>query len=216
MADFGDREELRRGAGGVVYVGTLVENGEQLKFAIKIPSLDPEMEQKEKKYHAAAKNIAIERTVREGKSRVLADHDNIVHFFGAIPEKPGSAQQAFVFELCAGDMSGLIRERVRAKCHFFDEEDIMIVASDLLCALNDLHEAGWVHFDVALSNLLHHEPDGKVRLKLADFGLAKEFQGPGASSILTVVKQTHLDTAPEARKKDAHVDAQNAPQLDAW
>lgn len=217
MADFKDRKELSRGAGGVVYVGTPVETGEELKFALKIPDADVDakkMAGKELKFQTAAKNIKLELDVRHGKSVVLSDHDNIVYFFGAIPEAPGSSKQGLVFELCDGDLAGLIRERIKAKCAFFAEEDLMVVASDLLCALNDLHSAGWVHFDVALCNLLHITYDEKIRLKLADFGLAKECS-PGSPD-LSITKEFHLDTAPEARRKGAFVEADDAPLLDAW
>lgn len=166
------------------------------------------MAEREIKFGQAAKNKKLENTIRS--SITLAQHDNIVHYFGTIQDLVG---QALVFELCSGDLTHLVEERIDSHCAFFDDVDLMIVASDLLCALRDVHRAGFVHRDVCLPNVLYVVRDHMIRLKLCDFGLAREFNA-GADTI-SVWKPWLLDTPPEARRA-TEIPAAQGPLLDAW
>ncbi|GAX76250.1 hypothetical protein CEUSTIGMA_g3694.t1 [Chlamydomonas eustigma] len=50
--------------------------------------------------------------------------------------------------------------------------DITPILTSILCALSDMHAAGFIHCDIKPENVLLHNQDGKVVGKLADMGLA--------------------------------------------
>ena len=69
------------------------------------------------------------------------------------------------------------RERTRVACR---------VACHVLEALEFAHARGVVHRDIKPSNLLaYYDPAGKLRIKLADFGLSKDYESAGLSGITT-------------------------------
>eukprot|EP00922_Rhytidocystis_sp_ex-Travisia-forbesii_P036986 GHVS01055102.1.p1 GENE.GHVS01055102.1~~GHVS01055102.1.p1 ORF type:complete len:396 (+),score=37.69 GHVS01055102.1:90-1277(+) len=77
-----------------------------------------------------------------------------------------------VFEYCEHDLAFMVDN---AGCRFRQSEVKCIVLS-LLRALHHLHMYKWIiHRDVKLSNLLL---TNKGELKLADFGLAREYRSP--------------------------------------
>ncbi|KDO27987.1 CMGC/CDK protein kinase [Saprolegnia parasitica CBS 223.65] len=72
-----------------------------------------------------------------------------------------------VFEYCEHDLSALLTN-VR---HPFTESEAKRVLIELLRAVEYLHSLNIIHRDLKLSNILY---DGFGRVKLADFGLARE------------------------------------------
>lgn len=97
----------------------------------------------------------------------------------------------------------------------FAIDDLMIVASDLLCGLNLLHTNQFIHRDVCLQNVLFVEEEGKVRIKLTDFGMSRSC-GKGTLPLTTGIKIQHVHTAPESRSLLSAVDVANAKAVDAW
>ena len=225
ISDFKFLGELSAGAGGQVFVGALADDdGLQLKYAIKRFDANADTDRKsmagkESAFMAAAKCIKLHKQVDmeqklRAASQTLADHDNIVYCFGAVDDPANSAVKSLVFELCEADLTQIINARILAGCEFFAEEDLMIAASDLLCALRDMHACGYVHRDVALPNVLYVITYSQIRLKIADFGLATPCLA--GSPPLSVWKPHLLDTAPEARDETKRLEPEAGPLLDAW
>jgi serine/threonine protein kinase len=68
------------------------------------------------------------------------------------------------------------RDRIRLACR---------ITSSVLEGLDYAHAQGFVHRDIKPGNILayRHPEDGKLHVKLADFGLAKSFQDAGMSGM---------------------------------
>lgn len=221
-SDFRVFKTIKSRAGGeVVEAGLLDEDGKTwLKYAIKrvAATVDKDADADRKRMAASERNFSAfehkkdymqDRHIRT-LHKPLQSHDNIVHYFGSVED--GANVPAMVFELCAGDLTDLINKRTTAACAYFDETDFLLVASDILCALNDLHATGIVHLDVALGNVLYTEYDQKIRLKLADFGLASDCR---PASRAKIGKPCLLNDAPEIRNGETVAGA-NMKMLDAW
>ena len=148
--------EIGHGGMGIVYES--VRDQDNVKVAIKTitPAVVPGRRD-------------IDRFKRESSILCQLDHINVVRFLDA-----GHADgrlflvMEFVRGIDAakqlkelGTMS--VRRAVRITCH-------------LLTALAYAHEKGFVHRDVKPSNLLITAADGKLLVKLADFGLARVYQ----------------------------------------
>ncbi|ETV91273.1 CMGC/CDK protein kinase, variant 1 [Aphanomyces invadans] len=81
-----------------------------------------------------------------------------------------------VFEYCEHDLSALMSN---VDCPF-SESEVKRVLMELLSAVEYLHSMNIIHRDLKLSNILY---DGFGRVKLADFGLARETGFPLPSNM---------------------------------
>ncbi|KAF0686296.1 Aste57867_21902 [Aphanomyces stellatus] len=81
-----------------------------------------------------------------------------------------------VFEYCEHDLSALMSNIHRP----FSESEAKRVLIELLRAVEYLHDMNIIHRDLKLSNILY---DGFGRIKLADFGLARETGFPAPSNM---------------------------------
>ncbi|RHY87650.1 hypothetical protein DYB37_006900 [Aphanomyces astaci] len=81
-----------------------------------------------------------------------------------------------VFEYCEHDLSALLSNVHRP----FTESEVKRVLMELLRAVEYLHAINIIHRDLKLSNILY---DGFGRVKLADFGLARETGFPSPTSM---------------------------------
>ncbi|ETV78909.1 CMGC/CDK protein kinase, variant 2, partial [Aphanomyces astaci] len=81
-----------------------------------------------------------------------------------------------VFEYCEHDLSALLSNVHRP----FTESEVKRVLMELLRAVEYLHAINIIHRDLKLSNILY---DGFGRIKLADFGLARETGFPSPTSM---------------------------------
>lgn len=76
-----------------------------------------------------------------------------------------------VFEYCEHDLAGLLDSTKKP----FSESDIKCIMTQLLEAIEYLHNRWIIHRDLKMSNLLYNN---KGQLKLADFGLARTYGHP--------------------------------------
>jgi serine/threonine-protein kinase len=125
------------------------------------------------------------RFEREAKALAALAHPNIVAItdYGVASDIP-----YLVMELLEGEP--LSRRLPSAP---FAPSQVLELTQQLLRALSFVHERGLVHRDLKPANVfMQRLPDGEVRVKLLDFGLAKSVQSESAS-----VDQ-HLTPAGEA------------------
>jgi serine/threonine-protein kinase len=89
------------------------------------------------------------------------------------------------------------------------QKQICLVTGVICSALEALqfaHERDIVHRDVKPTNLLVFERDGRLQMKLADFGVSKAYHGSGASGISNAndLRGTLGYIAPEQLKDSRH------------
>jgi serine/threonine-protein kinase len=155
--------ELGRGAMGVVYRAVREADGTPVAVKTIRPPVAPGADE-------------VERFLREARVLAALSHPRIVRAFES-GESGGVLY--FVMELVTGtDADRFVRANGPLP---------VPTAADLvgqLCeALAHAHAAGYVHRDVKPGNLLL-APDGdRVNVKLADFGLAKAYQGTPMSGL---------------------------------
>ncbi len=120
---------------------------------------------------------ALKTFVREGQVLRRLDHKRIVRFMetGVFNRRLFLAMEyvpAIDLEATLGKLK--LPERVRVACG---------VMRQVLDGLAHAHELNMIHRDVKPKNLLVSRSDGKLHVKLADFGLAKNYMDAGLSQI---------------------------------
>lgn len=151
--------EIGTGGMGQVFAAVHVELGHTV--AIKVMHEE-----------SAAGTDAVRRFVREGRAAALlkSDHAVRINDVGRFP----SGRPYLVMEYLEGEDL----ERLRAR-HVLAIDDVVDYMLQALSALAEAHDAGLVHRDIKPQNLfLARLSDGKLRLKVLDFGLAKELPTP--------------------------------------
>lgn len=99
-----------------------------------------------------------------------------------------------VTELCKGKV--LLHEIIASEK--LSEARIATIFRQLLLALNYLHNRNIAHRDIKAENIMYHEENGEILVKLIDFGLGCHFdpiQG------MTRVAGTRSYMAPEVLKR---------------
>jgi hypothetical protein len=148
-------EMIGSGGGGTVYAATSATTGKRV--AIKV--LRAEM---------ATSPQALLRFQREARVVNLIRHPAIleIYDFGQLPD----GRPYFAMELLEGtDLTEHMREHGR-----FSAEAMLEVVTEVCAALTAAHAAGIVHRDLKASNLhIAYDGDGRCRVKLLDFGIAK-------------------------------------------
>ncbi len=146
-------KELGRGGMGVVYLAKNIQMDrlEVLKV-LNERLLD----------HAGAK----ERFLREVRAVSKLNHANIVTSYSILPLQ---SQLVFVMEFVNGtDLHHYIQARhplpVGQACSF---------AQQIAAGLQHAYERGLVHRDIKPANVIVYRSDGRMQLKILDFGLAK-------------------------------------------
>ncbi|XP_066289008.1 uncharacterized protein [Branchiostoma lanceolatum] len=106
---------------------------------------------------------------REGRLMQLLRHPNIVQLL-EILETENSYY--LVLELCEG---GDLMEHI-CKKHRLEEPEVRRYLRQVVSAVQHLHDAGIIHRDLKVENLLLDE---NMNVKLIDFGLSNSFRSPG-------------------------------------
>jgi serine/threonine protein kinase len=139
--------------------------------------------------------VALRRLYRELLTNFDFDHPNIARFYDSVR---ADDYIGLVMEYVAGgSLAGLFDSG-----HIFHFEEIRTILVQICVALEAIHSAGIVHRDMKLENVLFTK-EGVV--KVADFGLAKEYVESG--NIGTDLKNSGdfamLRTDPSARHATA-------------
>ncbi|XP_030270339.1 serine/threonine-protein kinase 33 isoform X2 [Sparus aurata] len=103
-----------------------------------------------------------------------------------------------VTELCVG---GELKQLLRQK-KFFTEDETRHVISSLADAVVYLHKRDIVHRDLKLENILvknslDEDDNGKINIKVTDFGLSVQTGGVGIGNMMTEACGTLIYMAPE-------------------
>lgn len=164
IADFDIKRELGRGSMGVVYLA--VHRTTRQYVAVKL--IEPQV---------AAKPAAVQLFLREAHILSQLHHPRIVEYVSlGLHDGRMFVAMEYVPTL---DVRLLLRSQSRPRQ--------IRLACGLACymleGLQHAHEHDIVHRDVKPSNVLVFKHQGKVNLKLADFGLAKNYLNAGFSSV---------------------------------
>lgn len=150
------------GSGGAVYTGEHTHDGRSA--AIKVMHR-----------HMASSSKMIERFMREARTVDVIDHPNIVTIYdmGTLPD--GRPYQ--VMELVPGiTLASALETRGR-----FDPESAHAILEPLCSALQEAHDAGVLHRNLKLSNVMVDLDVDPIRVTLLDFGIAKLMDGEDGS-----------------------------------
>ena len=130
-----------------------------------------------------------QRFERETRTAATIRHPNIVRLFDAGVDRSGTLWQAM--ELLVGrDLDALIDERP------LSIEEACTLGVQLLSALECVHAHGFVHRDVKPENVfLGFAPDGRIVVKLLDFGIVKAIRP--VDSLPAITEQNMLLGTPQ-------------------
>lgn len=163
------QKELGSGAMGVVYQAIHERDGSMVALKTIKPTVAPT-------------ETIVKRFLREANILKSLDHPNIVAYRD-MGEAGGLMYFAMEF-VDARDTESMIKKSGPMEI----DRAVKIVASALK-ALAYAHERGIVHRDIKPANLLLAKKDGKLVVKVADFGLARIYQSSQMSG-LTMAETT--------------------------
>jgi serine/threonine-protein kinase len=156
--------KLGQGGRGAVYLAERPATGDRVALKAIVPE-------------SAASDQAMRRFLREINVLSQLDHPRIVRFL-----EMDMIQGQFYFAMEFVPTLSIVERLAKAA-----EADRIKVYCGLICqlleALAHAHTRFFVHRDVKPGNLLIRQEGNDVGLKLADFGLAKNFQTAGFSGI---------------------------------
>jgi serine/threonine protein kinase len=133
------------------------------------------------------------RTLREIRLLRLMNHENVISIRDImIPKNESSFESLYVvFELMESDLAQIIRSPQK-----LTDQHVQYFTYQMMASLKYLHETGIVHRDLKPRNIL---VNGNCLLKLADFGLARIYDGSNSSKIIAMTEYitTRWYRAPE-------------------
>ena len=80
-----------------------------------------------------------------------------------------------IFEYCEKNLYQELQDRLRMNQQF-QEQEIKIIMFQAVSAIAYMHQNGYMHRDIKPENFLVTPGSEHLSLKLADFGLAKNFR----------------------------------------
>ncbi len=156
--------ELGRGAMGVVYQARHVKTGQMVALKLITPE-------------TAATRSAIDRFLREMSVISQLRHPNIVEWY---EQGMTRGQFWFAMEFVQGiDLETLAKQ---APGRYPIDQGCRLTRQ-ILKGLEEAHRLGFVHRDIKPENVLIARDGDKLRAKVSDFGLAKNFRGVGLSGL---------------------------------
>ena len=184
---------LGAGGMGAVYQG-VAQSG--AKVAIKVILGEGEAKRPE----------LLRRFVREAKSTVAIDSPNVVRVVDADTDQ----QQGFPF-IVMDLLDGTDLDRLVKQSGALDPEVAVRIVSQASAGLAAAHQRSIVHRDIKPANLfLHTEADGRIRVKVCDFGIAKNIDTDAAASAELTRTGGMLGSpmymSPEQARNAKHVD----------
>jgi serine/threonine protein kinase/formylglycine-generating enzyme required for sulfatase activity len=181
------QQVLGRGGMGVVFLAEDPRLGRRVALKVMLPRI-------------ASIQAARDRFLREAKAAASLKNDHIVTIY-QVDEINGVPFLAM--ELLQGKS---LEDALRSGRRFSIAETIHI-ARDIARGLADAHEKALVHRDIKPGNLwLEQTPDGAMRVKILDFGLARaEVDDVHITEFGTIVG-TPAFMAPEQARADRAVD----------
>ncbi len=176
--------KIGEGGMGVVWEGRHITTGK--RCAIKLMRIEGDLTSA---WH--------ERFFREAQAPAAIDHPGIVDVFDAGVD-PEDGQLFLAMELLAGqDLESFLAEADID----IDTEARLQLLEELLEVLGAAHDAGFVHRDLKPANVfLTRDHHGNRRLKLLDFGLAKNVRRPSQLTGESVAMGTPHYMSPEQWK----------------
>ncbi|XP_069549461.1 serine/threonine-protein kinase 33 [Brachyistius frenatus] len=172
--------KLGQGSFGVVYEATHIET--QTKCAIK------------QVWRPAAGSSKVEMLGHEINILKQVNHAHIIRLLAVYHT---TMMIYLVTELCKG---GELKQLLKQK-KFFTEDDTRNIISSLADAVVYLHKRDIVHRDLKLENILVKSPlnedDGRINIKVTDFGLSVKTGGVGIENMMTKACGTLTYMAPE-------------------
>jgi len=155
---------LGTGAMGIVYRALHQVIGKPVAVKVLKPDVadDPDM---------------VARLIREARTVNAIRHPGIVDIFG-FGQMPVTRQPYIVMDLLEGEPLDAFVQRAAP----VPLKDAFPILDDLLAALAAAHGVGVIHRDLKPGNVfLEKQPEGRPRLKLLDFGLARQADRAGGS-----------------------------------
>jgi len=123
---------------------------------------------------------AVARFLREAKSVAKIGHPAIVEVLDA-----GETQDRWPF-VCLELLHGRSLGRVLVENDRISADEVITIGLDVLSGLSAAHSVGIVHRDMKPDNIfVLEDASGGSRVKILDFGVAKNLQSTGASGVLT-------------------------------
>lgn len=157
-------EEIGRGGMGVVYRGIQKATSQEVALKVILP-------------HQDASDRALQLFLREVNNLCQLNHRRIVAFkeFGIFGGQLFLAME-YVKTIELRSVLDELSERatIRIPC---------AIACQVLEALEYAHARSLVHRDIKPTNILLSKPSKKLRVKLADFGLSKNYLNAGFSGM---------------------------------
>jgi serine/threonine-protein kinase len=150
---------------------------------------------------------AVARFLREAKAVAKLGHPAIVEVLDA--GETADRWPFVVLELLRGRSLGAALADGALP---FD--DVVALGIDLLSGLAAAHDAGIVHRDIKPDNVFLLDPPAPSRVKILDFGVAKNLDPGGASAVLTKPGAT-LGTPSYMRPEQARAEPID-PRTDLW
>jgi len=123
---------------------------------------------------------AVARFLREAKSVAKIGHPAIVEVVDA-----GETQDRWPY-VCLELLHGRVLGKMLTEKGSLPYEDVIAIGLDILSGLVAAHAAGIVHRDLKPDNVfVLDDATPETRIKILDFGVAKNLQSTGASGVLT-------------------------------
>ena len=149
---------IAKGGMAMVYRALHEPTGREVAVKILAPSLAADVEY-------------ISRFMREAKTLMDLRHPNIVQVF----EANAAQGQYFISMELLGETLSDSMAKLRAAKQLMPQAKALLIARQVAAALGFAHEKALVHRDVKPSNvLIAHDPGGRTRYVLSDFGVVKD------------------------------------------